>query len=259
MRSLSELFCWLLLGFAALGGRLVGSWIGRWTGARHAVAWFGALVGFAAAATLLDILWGDSVWDDLKDTSSAIFIYGIIAATIVEAIATAIELGIQSTKAENRAEPISAGPRIRFHLRSVFVIVILGITLFFAYRISVAPYFRFRETNSRIQASVRELAKHRPEGVSKRQWSSVVGWTSTAVYSVFFMPSSINDDQRYFDFADELDRRLQGKVEMSTIDWIWDNFEEIGKHGRSYSEQYRPTTPERLRAAEQMPAEIDVP
>jgi hypothetical protein len=73
------------------------------------------------------------------------------------------------------------------------------------------------------------------------------------------MPSSINDDQRYFDFADELDRRLQGKVEMSTIDWIWDNFEEIGKNGRRYSEQYRPTTPERLRTAEQMPAEIDVP
>jgi hypothetical protein len=254
-----EYLCWLTLAFVALGGRMVGSWVGRRIGARHAVAWFGALIGFVAITILLEALWGDSLRDWLKDASSACLIYGAIVATFVEVVATVIEFAIQSAKAGDAARPSDESPRIRFRLRSVFVTVLLGSTLFVAYRLGVAPYFRFMKTRDRIQASVRELAQHRPEGVSKRKWSFAVGWTGVAVGNVFFMPSCVNDDQGYYDFADELGRRLQGKVEMSTIDWIWDGFEEIGKNGRSYSERYRPTMPERLRDAEQVPTEIDIP
>ena len=257
--SFCEYLFWATSVSVALGGRMVGSWIGRRIGARHAVAWFGALAGFTVAVTLLEVAMGCSVRDYVKITLPACLIYGAIVATCVEVVATVIELAIRSLKTGNGDEPSNELPWIQFRLRSVPIIFLLGIALFVAYRLGVAPHFRFMKTRDRIQSSVCKLAQHRPEGVSKRQWSFVVDWTGVAVGNVFFTASSVNDDQQYYDFADELEQRLQGKVEMSTIDWIWDGFEEIGKDGRSYSERFRPTTPERLHDAEQMQPGIDVP
>jgi hypothetical protein len=63
---------------------------------------------------------------------------------------------------------------------------------------------------------------------------------------------------RLHNLADELEQRLEGHVDMSTIDWIWDEIEAVSVYGKNYSEDYRPTTPERLQAAKSMPPEIQV-
>ena len=41
-------------------------------------------------------------------------------------------------------------------------------------------------------------------------------------------------------FADELEHRIQGPVDLKTIDWIWDEFERISKYGTHYSDEWRP-------------------
>jgi hypothetical protein len=253
-----EWLCWLLLAAGLFVGRAVGSVIGRRTGARHAVAWFGALLGFSAVPFLLEAATGNSVRDHAKNALAPLLIIAAILATAIEAATAAVEVA-KSSKTETAAMSLMERPVRRFRFRSLLVVVFLGMALLAAYCFVLVPYFRFGETRDRIEGSVRELAQHRPDGVSKRQWSYVVGWTGVAVGNVFFVPSSVKDEQRYYDFADELERRLQGRVEMSTIDWIWDRYEELGEHGRSYSERFRPTVPARLREAEQMPPEIDVP
>ena len=237
---------------------MVGSIVGHRTGVRHAVAWFGTLVGFTSVPFLLEAVAGHSVRDYLRNVLAELLIIGAVVATVIEAATVAVELA-KSSKTETAAKPVMEPPVRRFRLRSLLILAFFGVALLAAYRFVLVPYFRFGETRDRIQESVQELAQHRPDGVSKRQWDHVVGWTGVAVCNVFPMPSYVTDEQQYYNFADELERRLQGKIEMSTIDWIWDRFEELGKNGQSYSERFRPTTLARLREVEQMPPEIDVP
>jgi hypothetical protein len=46
----------------------------------------------------------------------------------------------------------------------------------------------------------------------------------------------------------ELQDRLNRPVDLGTIDWIWDQFERLSPgYGPTYSQRYRPTSPERLR------------
>ena len=41
-------------------------------------------------------------------------------------------------------------------------------------------------------------------------------------------------------FADELEHRIHGPVDLKTIDWIWDEIERISKYGKKYSDDWRP-------------------
>jgi hypothetical protein len=51
-------------------------------------------------------------------------------------------------------------------------------------------------------------------------------------------------------FEGELKQRLSGLVTLETIDWIWDEIVRLSRNGRSYSDNYRPTRPERLKEFE---------
>jgi hypothetical protein len=52
-------------------------------------------------------------------------------------------------------------------------------------------------------------------------------------------------------FERELNRRLKGPVDLQTIDWIWDEMARLTPNGKTYSDSYRPTTPERLKEFEE--------
>ena len=54
----------------------------------------------------------------------------------------------------------------------------------------------------------------------------------------------------------KLDEKLKNKIDMSTIDWIWDEISIISTIGQLYSDKYRPLTPERLKEAEESPYSI---
>ena len=86
----------------------------------------------------------------------------------------------------------------------------------------------------------------RPPDVDRREWAYVIGWTLTAhgnccSHQTFVYPGQTER------FADELERKLRGRVGMETIDWIWDEFMRFSIN-KSY-ERYRPTSPDRLKEA----------
>jgi hypothetical protein len=256
--DLYGVFSWSLIVGCTLLGRFTGSAIGRRTGARHVVAWFGAVVSLNAVVMLLNTTAGCPVRDFAKNSLPAGLVYGTFWATVIEVVMITIHWVApkQSATPETLAERL---PATRFRLRSLLVVAVFGVVLMAAYRFVLLPSLRFNETRDRIQMLVQELAQHQPTGVSIRQWSFVVGWTGTAVGNIFFVPSSVKDNQKYYDFADEFEQRLQGNVDMSTINWVWDQYEELSEIGRGYSERFRPTTPERLRLAENTPPEAATP
>ena len=41
-------------------------------------------------------------------------------------------------------------------------------------------------------------------------------------------------------FVQSLEERLSEPVDLDTIEWIWDQLQDTGPHGRRYVEDYRP-------------------
>ncbi len=94
----------------------------------------------------------------------------------------------------------------------------------------------------RVDASIKSLATRRPPGVDQEQWTQAVLWTQNAngnccTVAEFLKKRDRADLDR---FADELEHRIHGPVDLKTIDWIWDEFERISKYGKHYSDEWRP-------------------
>jgi Leucine-rich repeat (LRR) protein len=91
------------------------------------------------------------------------------------------------------------------------------------------------------------LAKKYPQGLTSGQWASCAYWTHALHANCGYYPAFPTDRLR--SFADELNTRLAGEVDIRTIDWIWDEYVHYARGGKQYSDKYRPTTPARLREA----------
>lgn len=98
----------------------------------------------------------------------------------------------------------------------------------------------------RVRTDLESLTHRRPPDVDRETWGYVVGWTLNAHGNCCSAPTYV-DPGRTKQFAEELEQRLQGKVGMDTIDWIWDEFMRFSKI-KSY-DRFRPTTPEHLKEA----------
>lgn len=136
--------------------------------------------------------------------------------------------------------------RRRLALTLVFLALVGGGVAF--YVSIVKPLVFYSKWFERVRSSIYTLADKRPAEVSRGQWDFMIGWTLNLHGNAAFGPRQI-DSQAAAEFADELDRRLQGPMNISDIDWIWDRYESFSEGGKSYSDKYRPTRPENLATA----------
>ena len=114
----------------------------------------------------------------------------------------------------------------------------------------VEPVRRHREFDRNVQASLQSLAKKRPANVSRKQWENVVAWTLNAHGNCLAFHRSIPRDEMAR-FEVELKQHLAGQVSLETIDWIWDEIVRLTPGGQHYSDNWRPTLPERLKEFEE--------
>jgi hypothetical protein len=101
----------------------------------------------------------------------------------------------------------------------------------------------------RAEAKIRELRHKRPPDVSQGSWEFLVGWTMNLSANCAAIPKDGITDRDQEAFLQEFDERLQRGPDVATIDWIWDEYIRLTKHGQtkhgqSYSDKYRPTRPE---------------
>ena len=129
-------------------------------------------------------------------------------------------------------------------MMAVVAIIALGLAGF------DAAFFRPIRVHSRwfkrVRADLESLQHKRPPDVERREWAYVVGWTLNA-HGNCCSARDFVDPALTEGFADELERRLRGRVGIGTIDWIWDEFMRISRV-KSY-DRFRPTTPEHLKEA----------
>jgi hypothetical protein len=88
-----------------------------------------------------------------------------------------------------------------------------------------------------LRESVRSLEKRRPLDVSPHVWASAVWWIDTACANVFTHPRyTPTDEVRRFRI--DFENRIQGPVDLKTIDWAWERIAETGDMGKEYRDRY---------------------
>src|SRR5262245_12315162 len=112
------------------------------------------------------------------------------------------------------------------------------------------PIQRHGKFSSNVRADLESLAKNRPPNVSRKQWENIVGWSLNAHANCFGYWHELSRDEMNR-FQAELKQRLARPVTLETIDWIWDEFVPLSHVAQWYSDQYRPTRPERLKEFEE--------
>ena len=243
--NFAELLCWSFAILAAIVFRFVGSWLGRRLGARHVLAWFGALTGFTLAVVLLEATGRSEMtaWD-FKGVLAGCLIFGSITALCVEAALAVAEASFRSWRSRRPLDSTGTLSPPRLRPRDLVVTGIVLCVLVAVYYFTLGPKLNHRRARARVTRSLYMLATKRPEGVSADRWASCVGWTLNLHANCSWFPAFPPD--KLLRFADELDGVIQGDVDMRTIDWIWDEYVRHARWGKDYSKKYRPTAPERL-------------
>ena len=151
-----------------------------------------------------------------------------------------------------RSDPLIVHRRPRrvspWYLRLSLVMVVVALPMAY-WRWWIEPIGRHARLFHHLESAIGGLALHRPPGVPAAQWRYAVDSTYYAneVCCSIHEPVDLHGLAR---FSRELDERIgRGSVDMSTIDWIWDEFERITCAGHRFSRDHRPTRPDRLAEA----------
>ena len=122
----------------------------------------------------------------------------------------------------------------------VAVVLVLGGAAAAFWLVALEPIREHGRWFDQVRADLYALANKRPADVPPGQWEFMVGWTIN-LHGNWGASHTWVDREQMWPFLEELERRLQGPVNVATIDWIWDEYARFTKGGREYGEHYRPT------------------
>ena len=127
-------------------------------------------------------------------------------------------------------------------IKRLVVGVVLAATFVFLTWVAVRTWQLeryYHEQSSGHELLVQLKRDRRPENLDSKVWEEAVGWAITAHANVCFSESHVPIDELRR-FRADLEKRLDGEVDLATVDWIWQRLAETGPHGRQYREKFEP-------------------
>ena len=101
---------------------------------------------------------------------------------------------------------------------------------------TVGNYLRRLRASEAILSRIDSLVLRSPTDVSRHQWNVPIFWTHNLhSNSLLAFDAPLEDIRR---FQRQLESRVQGDVDMSTIDWIWGQYATLTAAGERY-QHYR--------------------
>jgi hypothetical protein len=95
----------------------------------------------------------------------------------------------------------------------------------------VAPFVRFVSEQRKfhglvvqVSEEIESLELRRPPDVPPDQWNRAVAWTRNLIVQVYFSPVA-SDPDSLEQLRDELRQKLNGSVDLGTLQWIWEHCE----------------------------------
>ena len=118
------------------------------------------------------------------------------------------------------------------------ILVIVGVGFLVWIASNAVPQMRYNQRSHRINEKIIALRERQPPNVSERLWTECVAWASIAHCNICFSEGHTSYEAMCR-FEEQLDEKLQGEVDLDTIEWIGERLAETGPHGRQYMNKWR--------------------
>src|SRR4051794_6873902 len=105
--------------------------------------------------------------------------------------------------------------------------------------VPIGKQAEFARLQRQMDDSIRSLRPSDPTGISPTEWDCALGWTVTAYCNVCFSPGHVGTPEMYR-LRDDLARKLDRRIGVDTLAWIWDRLAQTGPHGKQYVERNLP-------------------
>lgn len=96
----------------------------------------------------------------------------------------------------------------------------------------------YGQKSHHIRALIMSLRDQRPSDIPDHAWEEGINWTVTAHCNVCFSPDHASFENMCI-YGQQLEEKLQGKIDASTLEWVWDRLAETGPQGKRYTDQFR--------------------
>ena len=114
--------------------------------------------------------------------------------------------------------------------------VLLAITAPFLH--FVTGWRKHVSLSTQVREKIQSLKPKRPPDVPADQWDRAVDWTSNLIAQVYFAPNKGDPDslQR---LCESLDGKIKGQVNLTTLQWVWEECEKAPRSGAEYAIRFR--------------------
>jgi hypothetical protein len=137
-------------------------------------------------------------------------------------------------------EPTTPKPQLRWfqHPVRTLLVVVFVTSIGVAGVVLCVKSVKWHRAYDDVELAILRLATIHPKDVPENRWAYCVWWTWElhGSYSYHF------DTAQLRQFADDLNRKLDGPVGIDTIDWIWDEYLRYEPSTRQEADN-RPTLP----------------
>ena len=129
-------------------------------------------------------------------------------------------------------------PAIGYCLLGALFLLLAFLAGFIAF--NAYKFHRHRAVSEKMDLAILRLSVKCPAGLTEVQWAYCVSWTWNLHVNYGGVPGYLPTD--HLDrIADELNHRIDRGADLSTIDWIWDEYIRAYPRVRAYN-HYRPTS-----------------
>lgn len=127
---------------------------------------------------------------------------------------------------------------MQFRLRTLLACIAL-LAMVFAVVAFVGQITEYPRHQSRGARLLETLNVRCPPNVSPKTWEDATGWAITAYHNICFNANHTSLHE-LDSFIADTEERLDGAVDLATIDWIWERLAATGPHGQKYAGRFLP-------------------
>jgi hypothetical protein len=131
-------------------------------------------------------------------------------------------------------------PKTQFSLTRLLLIVAVAAVLL---RMIIVPFSRQTEwvrLARQMDTTIRLLQPTQPDSIPPGVWNCAHDWVVTAYGNICFSPEH-TDTAEMYRLRDDLNARVNGQIDLTTLKWIWVRLSETGPHGKRYVNRFGPS------------------
>ena len=126
----------------------------------------------------------------------------------------------------------------RISLRKLLALVALLALLLALCIVPIGRHMEWSRLEQDADSSIRNLKPTLPNSLDPNVWNCAHGWVVTAYVNICIRDSTSTDEM--YRLRHDLEQKFKDRIDLGTLDWIWNRLGETCPYGKRYIERFRP-------------------